>query len=88
MQLVLTPVVFALRWSTAISDCFAVKKRKFRASKKPTVGFLQRGFVNDSAPWFDCNHSLHLDLLAACPHLLDVDLLVKGNEVGVHIGGD
>jgi len=43
MHLVLTPVVFALRLNTAIFACFAGKNRKFRASKKPTVGFFAQG---------------------------------------------
>jgi len=43
MHLVLTPVVFALRLSTAIFACFAGKNLKFRASKKPTVGFFAQG---------------------------------------------
>jgi len=43
MHLVLTPVVFALRLNTAIFACFTGKKRKFRASKKPTVGFFAQG---------------------------------------------
>lgn len=43
MHLVLTPDVFALRLNAAIFDCFAVENRKFRASKKPTVGFFEQG---------------------------------------------
>jgi len=42
MHLVLTPDVFALRLNTAIFDCFAVENRKFRATKKPTVGFFEQ----------------------------------------------
>ena len=52
MHLVLTPDIFALRLNASIFDCFAVENRKFRASKKPTVGFLQRGCANDAAPLF------------------------------------
>ena len=37
------PVVFALRLNTAIFACFTGKNRKFRASKKPTVGFFAQG---------------------------------------------
>ena len=36
----LASVVFALRLNTAIFACKAGKNRKFRASKKPTVGFF------------------------------------------------
>ncbi len=43
MHLVLTPDVFALRLNAAIFDCFAAENRKFRASKKPTVGFFEQG---------------------------------------------
>jgi len=42
MHLVLTHNVFALRLNTAIFACFAVENRKFRATKKPTVGFLEQ----------------------------------------------
>jgi hypothetical protein len=42
-HLVLTSVVFALRLNTAIFACFAGKNRKFRSSKKPNVGFFERG---------------------------------------------
>ncbi|MBE6553759.1 MAG: hypothetical protein E7666_05390 [Ruminococcaceae bacterium] len=42
MHLVLPPDVFALRLNTAIFDCFAVENRKFRATKKPTVGFFEQ----------------------------------------------
>jgi len=42
MHLVLTPDVFALRRIAAISDCFAGENRKFRATKKPTVGFFEQ----------------------------------------------
>jgi len=50
MHLVLTPVVFALRLDAAIFACYFAKmmrnaseKSKFRASKKPTVGFFAQG---------------------------------------------
>jgi len=50
MHLVLTPVVFALRLDAAIFAAYFEKicrktseNRKFRASKKPTVGFFAQG---------------------------------------------
>ena len=50
MHLVLTPVVFALRLDAAIFAHYdkksmqkASENRKFRASKKPTVGFFAQG---------------------------------------------
>ncbi len=41
--MVLTYVVFALRLNTAIFACKTGKNRKFRASKKPNVGFFEQG---------------------------------------------
>ncbi|MBE6553665.1 MAG: hypothetical protein E7666_04910 [Ruminococcaceae bacterium] len=52
MHLVLTPDVFALRLNAAIFDCFAVENRKFRATKKPTVGFFEQGLRHWRSPKF------------------------------------
>jgi hypothetical protein len=50
MHLILTPDVFALRLDAAIFAYYIAKiirkageNRKFRASKKPTVGFFEEG---------------------------------------------
>jgi hypothetical protein len=42
-HLVLTPDGFALWLNTTIFICQADKKRKFRPSKKPNLGFFARG---------------------------------------------
>ena len=42
MHLVLTPDVFALRLNTTVFDCKTGENRKFRATKKPTVGFFEQ----------------------------------------------
>ena len=48
--MVLTSVVFAFRLNTAIFACKTGKNRKFRASKKPNVGFFEQGLSLKLSP--------------------------------------
>jgi len=44
------PRVFALRQNAAFFECFVAELRKFRTSKKPTVGFFSRCRAIGAAP--------------------------------------